>query len=112
MFLGSVLPILQMVSNYKRKTTQGSWTEQDMKKAIEESKLSSISAASRKYGIPLGTLLRHIQKSSNNKQLGRFRPTFTQEMERELAEQAKYLDDLFYGLTRESLTEVQTWTKR
>jgi hypothetical protein len=33
MFLGSVLPILQMVSNYKRKTTQGSWTEQDMKRA-------------------------------------------------------------------------------
>jgi hypothetical protein len=27
-------------------------------------------------------------------------------MERELAEHAKYLDDLFYGLARESLTEL------
>jgi hypothetical protein len=27
-------------------------------------------------------------------------------MERELAEHAKYLDDLFCGLTRESLTEL------
>jgi hypothetical protein len=60
-----------------------------MNRASEENKISSSFATSRKYGIPLGTLHKHIYKSSNNKQLGRFRPTFTQEMEKELAEHAK-----------------------
>jgi hypothetical protein len=59
-----------------------------MNRAIEENKISSSFATLRKYGIPLGTLHKHIYKFSNNK-LSRFRPTFTQEMEKELPEHAK-----------------------
>jgi hypothetical protein len=52
----------------------------------------------------MSTLHRHIQKSSNKKQRGKFRRTFAQ-VEIEMAEHAKDMDDRFYGLTRESLAE-------
>lgn len=61
-----------MVHTYKRKTSQGSWTETIMKLAIEESKKSSVNAAAKLYNIPLSTLQRHVKKKSAKKKLGRF----------------------------------------
>jgi hypothetical protein len=83
MLRGFILPISQMFSKYERNYPR--FLEQNIKIIIEESKISSISATSGKYGIPLSMLHRHIQKSSHKKQRGKFRRTFGQQMERELA---------------------------
>jgi hypothetical protein len=123
MFLGPVSPILRMVSNYMRKTTQRSWTEQDTKRAIEVNKVSSIFTASPTMvsrWVHYTNITTNLQIRNNSVRfqvltaanmmfravLGRFILIFTLEMERELGEEAKYLDDLFYSLTRESLIEL------
>ena len=47
-----------------------------MKKAIEEAKEEGVSTVSARYGIPYGTLYRHIQSGKVKKKLGRFQPIF------------------------------------
>lgn len=95
-----------MVHNYKKKTSQGKWTEEQMQLAMDEARRTSISGASKKYNIPLGTLHRHFKKGSAKKTLGRFRPVFSREMEYEIVNHAKMLDSRFFGLTRDSLKEL------
>lgn len=92
-----------MVFKYKRKTNRGSWSEETMQKAMDDAKATTISAASKKYGIPIGTLHRHIKKGDASKKLGRFQPVFSKEMEQKLCDLAIERDNLFYGLTKESL---------
>ncbi|XP_030751745.1 uncharacterized protein LOC115879193 [Sitophilus oryzae] len=77
-----------------------------MRRAMEESQLTSISSASIKYNIPIGTLHRHIKKDSHKKQLGRFRCVFSPELEKLISEHARELDARFYGLTRDSLKQL------
>lgn len=65
-----------------------------------EAKTSSIRQASLKYGIPYGTLHRHLLSNCSEKKLGRFRPVFTPDEEKQLTEYIRKVDSLFYGRTR------------
>lgn len=87
-----------MVHNYKKKTDQGKWTEEQMQLAMDEARRTSISGASKKYDIPLGTLHRHLKKGSAKKTLGRFRAVFSHAMESEIVDHAKMLDSRFFWL--------------
>lgn len=95
-----------MVSKYKRKTNRGSWTEETMQKAMDEAKTSSIRSASKTYGVPIGTLHRHIKKGDPSRKLGRFQPVFSKELEQKICDLAIERDTLFYGLTKDSLKEL------
>ncbi|CAH1974789.1 unnamed protein product [Acanthoscelides obtectus] len=95
-----------MVNKYIRKSNRGSWTEETMQMAMNEAKTTSISSASKKYGIPIGTLHRHIKKGDSSKNLGRFKPVFSKELEREICDLAMERDILFYGLTKRSLQQL------
>ncbi|CAH1965150.1 unnamed protein product [Acanthoscelides obtectus] len=95
-----------MVNKYIRKSNRGSWTEETMQMAMNEAKTRSISSASKKYGIPIGTLHRHIKKGDSSKSLGRFKPVFSKELEREICDLAMERDILFYGLTKRSLQQL------
>ena len=95
-----------MVNKYTRRTNRGSWTEETMQMAMNEAKTTSISSASKKYGFPIGTLHRHIKKGDLSKNLGRFKPVFSKELERKICDLAIERDMLFYGLTKESLQQL------
>lgn len=58
-----------MVNKYKRKTEQGSWSEDAMVKAIQEVKQfkKSVKSTATKYGIPRATLQRHLKTGSSKK---------------------------------------------
>lgn len=90
-----------MVSNYKRKTNQGNWSEANLNMAIFEcTNGTNISTAASLYNIPFTTLYRRIKSGRTDKQLGRFRPIFSITHEKELVEYLKDMDAVFYGLTR------------
>lgn len=61
--------LLLMVNNYKRKTTQRSWDEETMRRAMEEAAKTSVSGAAKKYGINLSTLQRHVKNGSAKNKL-------------------------------------------
>nr|XP_021186027.2 uncharacterized protein LOC110373173 [Helicoverpa armigera] len=88
-----------MVSNYKRKTNRGDWTQKNLERAMEEASRTSVRAAAKKYNIPFSTLLRHCKTRSTSKHLGRFKPIFTADEENTLKKYLTTMDDLFYGLT-------------
>lgn len=92
--------LFKMVYKYKRKTDRASWSEENLKKAMLEAQISSITASSKKYGIPYATLYRHLQKGSAKKKLGRFETIFTPKEEEDLVAYVKKMDSIFYGLTR------------
>nr|XP_015915036.2 uncharacterized protein LOC107445205 [Parasteatoda tepidariorum] len=89
-----------MVNKYKRKTEQATWCETAMKNAMKESETTAVSAASKKYGIPLSTLQRHLKKGSCSKNLGGYRRVFKDEQEAELLQYVFQVDYLFYSLTK------------
>lgn len=90
-----------MVSNYKRKTNQGNWSEANLNMAIFEcTNGTKISTAASLYNIPFTTLYRRIKSGRTDKQLGRFRPIFSITHEKELIDYLKDMDAVFYGLTR------------
>ncbi|XP_071040606.1 uncharacterized protein [Parasteatoda tepidariorum] len=95
-----------MVNKYKRKTEQAAWCETAMKNAMKESETTSVTASSKKYGIPLSTLQRHLRKGSCSKNLGRYRRVFNDEQEAELLEYVFQVDDLFYGLTKNEFLKL------
>ena len=95
-----------MVNKYIRKTNRGSWTEETMQMAMNEAKTTTIRSASKKYGIPIGTLHRHIKKGDSSKTLGRFKPVFSKKLERKICDLAIQRDMLFYGLTKQSLQQL------
>jgi len=53
-----------MARKYKRKTQQGSWNKNSMRKAIVavESGVSGYLKASKQYGIPKATLFRRVKQ--------------------------------------------------
>ena len=82
-----------------------------MLRAIEEIKKNnlSIGKAATLYNIPKSTLERHVNKKIRNSgttDLGNFKPALTSSLENQLVEHAKKLQDMFFGLTPESLREL------
>jgi hypothetical protein len=95
-----------MVYKYVRKTSQGSWNENDMEKAIQEAALGTLNSVSLQYNIPYATLYRHVKKRSFERKLGRFSIVFHKEQEEQLVKYLKFMDSLFYGLPRAEFKEV------
>lgn len=102
-----------MPRSYVRKSTRQSWSPTSMLKAVEEVTNGNMGwlRASKLYGVPQATLRRHaLNKNKLNKtgekQLGRFRPTFSADVERQLVEHIKLLESRFFGLTRNEVLEL------
>ena len=82
----------------------GKWTDVDLDRAVEEIQRGdfSLSEASRIYGVPIGTLSRHMtgkKKVSNlsDKVHGRVK-TFSTELETELVNHLLTLESMYFGL--------------
>lgn len=102
-----------MPRSYVRKSTRQSWSPTSMLKAVEEVTNGNMGwlRASKLYGVPQATLRRHaLNKNKLNKtgekQLVRFRPTFSADVERQLVEHIKLLESRFFGLTRNEVLEL------
>lgn len=95
-----------MVFKYKRKSARAEgWTEEGMSLALQaiETQKSSIRGAAKQFNIPYPTLRKHVKKQSSAKQLGRFKPVFSAEMEFQLVKHIQDMDIRFYGFTKEDL---------
>lgn len=97
-----------MVNKYKRKTSQASWDEDVMAKAINDikEKRGSVNSIATKYNIPRTTLRRHLKSGTSKKKLGRFTTVFTLEQEEELLEYVFHMDQLFFGLSKEEFLQL------
>lgn len=102
-----------MPRNYKRTTDRQTWSEESMQKAIEAVRNKEMGwlVASKIFGIPQATLRRHALGSnktlgSNSKGLGRWKPTFPPNVEKELVQHIKFLESRLFGLTRASVQEL------
>lgn len=95
-----------MVGKYQRKTNRQSWTEADMQEAInavQQRKMGWLKA-SKNYNVPQATLRRRFQNQNvrimgTKKGLGRYGPTFSNELEREMVDHIKRLETCMFGLT-------------
>ncbi|XP_065675598.1 uncharacterized protein LOC136091814 [Hydra vulgaris] len=91
--------------NYKRKTNQANWNEDDMKNAITAVKLKQISLrkACKNFCALKDSLHRRVKKaleSSLHTNLhGRFRKVLSDNQEQDLNKYIKDMDNSFYGLS-------------
>ncbi|CAH1974303.1 unnamed protein product [Acanthoscelides obtectus] len=96
-----------MVNKYKKKTTQGTWSRDVMQTAINLCRAGeSIKGTANKYGLAYATLYRHVKSGNASAQLGRFRPTFTEDQEIELVTYLQDMDAVFFGLTRDEFMSL------
>ncbi|XP_033229688.1 uncharacterized protein LOC117181233 [Belonocnema kinseyi] len=102
--------------NYVRKTNVKSWKECSMIEALKgvlEKKLS-FTKASETYPIPASILKtrwkRMLEAGGLDQvkflQLGKYRPTLSEDPEKELVEHIRIMDSKFFGLTRNKLRRV------
>ena len=92
---------------YNRKTTMQSWSKESLRLAMEQIQASktTVQKASLDYNIPLSTLKRRIAKQAENKEnafevkLGRFKCTFSPELEKVFVEHLLELDKVYFGLS-------------
>ena len=99
-----------MARNYVRKTERLKWLESNLNKVMEEVKKKNLSIrkAFAFYNVPKSTLERHVNAKVNNPgttSLGNFKPAFSPSLGNQLVEHAKKLQDMFFGLSLESLRE-------
>lgn len=84
-----------MVRNYIKKTERRNWSEDNLIAALHavQHDNQSVNSASIQYNIPEATLRRFVKKQNNLEDLptsgGRFKRTFSNEQERELANYLK-----------------------
>ena len=91
-----------MVRNYKRKMQQGSWNIDSLRRAVRDIKEKKLSTrrASERYGIPRGTLHRHVfDQVKKPGKLGRFHTVFPIEYEKKLKIHILDLEKRLYGVT-------------
>lgn len=93
-----------MPGNYQRTSTRKSWSQEDMARAIEAVKNKKMGwlLASKHFNVPQATLRRHYYRSPKN--LGRFKPTFTAEMEKALVDHVLEFERRFFGF---NTTEIR-----
>ncbi|KAL1492824.1 hypothetical protein ABEB36_011006 [Hypothenemus hampei] len=97
-----------MPRNYIRKTNKNSWTQENMRNAInailKENK--SIRKVGREYGIPESTIRKRInQKQTQPGNLGR-NAVFSQEQEAELVEYIINMSQTYFGITQMQLRKI------
>ena len=92
--------------NYKRKTNQANWNEDDMKNAITAVKVNKMSLrkACKNFSVPKDSLHRRVKKASlesslHTNLLGRFRKVLSDNQEQDLNKYIKDMDNSFYGLS-------------
>ena len=94
--------------NYKRKTNQANWNEDDMKNAITAVKLKQMSLrkACKNFSVPKDSLHRRVKKALlesstivHTNLLGRFRKVLSDNQEKDLNKYIKDMDNSFYGLS-------------
>ena len=92
--------------NYKRKTNQANWNEDDMKNAITAVKVNKMSLrkACKNLSVPKDSLHRRVKKASlesslHTNLLGRFRKVLSDNQEQDLNKYIKDMDNSFYGLS-------------
>lgn len=93
--------------NYKRTSNRKLCTEETLNAArtlIADG--YSNRAAAERLGIHESTLRKRLQSGRGAKSFGRFKPVFTEEMERLLVQHCKDMDDRFYGLSLKSLRMI------
>lgn len=95
-----------MVRNYKKKSSRGSWSAENMKHAIDAvlSKSAGYRKAALLHGVPQTTLERHVAKIkkgelSLDSAPGNFKPVFTKQEEEELVGYVKDMEKRLFGLT-------------
>lgn len=94
-----------MVRNYIKKTERRNWSEDNLIAALHavQHDNQSVNSASIQYNIPEATLRRFVKKQNNLEDLptsgGRFKRTFSNEQERELANYLKEFNVMAFGLT-------------
>lgn len=92
-----------VMGRYQRKSTRQSWTEDDMRQAIDavNQKRMGWLLASKTYHVPFTTLRRRagsLQGSSKG-YLGGHKVTFSKELETELVEHLQTMESRFFGLS-------------
>lgn len=102
-----------MVRNYKRKSTQHSWSEESMAAAISDvrNNILGLKKASERYNVPMTSLQRRVKSTKDAleasvKSLGRFKTTFTQEQEKELADFILDMESRLFGLGTKELRQL------
>lgn len=99
-----------MVRNYVRKTQKGSYSEDAMQRALEtvQNKEMSIKKVSVVFKVPRTSIHSRLKRQGLNpvRNLGRFKPVFTEKMEMELCEHIIHLEKLFYGLSTTDLRRI------
>ncbi|GLV31395.1 hypothetical protein CBL_10774 [Carabus blaptoides fortunei] len=98
-----------MVRNYIRKTERHSWTQENLQLAIQSviSKTLTTSAASTRYEVPRTTIQYWLNKNPPIRpSLGRFRPVFSPDMEKELGNHIIEVEKLFHGLNPSDVRRI------
>ena len=98
-----------MGKHYTRKTERGQYGEQRLLDALSLLKGESYRSVSKKSGIPRRTLQRHNKgqvQLPGKPLLGRFRPVFSSDIERQLTDHLLDLQSRFYGLTIDEVRQI------
>ena len=95
---------------YVRKTNRGSYSEENLQKAIAAVNSGQpLLTTAKVYGIPARTLRRHRDKKVQNPgsiNLGRFKPVINKEYEAELVAQIQSMEKLLCGLTTKDVRRI------
>lgn len=98
------------MGRYKRKSTRQNWTEQNMQQAIDAvlNKRMGWLLASKTYNVPFTTLRRRARLPQGYKKgyLGGHKITFSEDLETEIVQHIKALENSFFGLTTTDLRRL------
>lgn len=102
-----------MPYNYKRKTTQLSWTSEAVNGAVLAVKRDKMpfATAAKQFNVPRNTLKRRVldknQDATNDKKiLGKYKKVFTDEQELELCVHIVEMERRFYGISQNDLRHM------
>lgn len=92
---------------YKRKTDRKTCTEQMLQTAkIKINNGFSIRSIAKDLGIDESTLRKRLKSGCGVEKLGRYRSVFSEDMETQLVQHCKELDNRFYGITFKTLRKI------
>ena len=102
-----------MVRNYQRKTNQQKWSKEAMKEAVAKvrNREMTLTEASDTYSIPKTTLFRRARKDGEpcdgaQNGLGRFRPVFNLQQEKDLADYILFIESSFVWVNTQGISTI------